>query len=158
MIEPFTRSMRDAVVALSLAAWAPVFESLERAMLPEVYAAFYRGDWRAAQAAAVAGVCDDPGAHVAVARIDGQIAGFVALKVHADDDMGEIYMIAVDPAWQRRGIATGLIQYALEWLAEAGLSIVMVETGGDPGHGPARATYEASGFELLPVARYFKAL
>ena len=40
----------------------------------------------------------------------------------------------------------------------AGLSIVMVETGGDPGHGPARATYEASGFELLPVARYFKAL
>lgn len=158
MIEPFTRSMRDAVVALSLAAWAPVFESLERAMLPEVYAAFYRGDWRAAQAAAVAGVCDDPSAHVAVARIDGQIAGFVALKVHVDDDMGEIYMIAVDPAWQRRGIATGLIQYALEWLAEAGLSIVMVETGGDPGHGPARATYEAAGFELLPVARYFKAL
>ena len=158
MIEPFTKSMRDAVVALSLAAWAPVFESLERAMLPEVYAAFYRGDWRAAQAAAVAGVCDDSSAHVAVARIDGQIAGFVALKVHDDDDMGEIYMIAVDPAWQRRGIATGLIQYALEWLAEAGLSIVMVETGGDPGHGPARATYEASGFELLPVARYFKAL
>ena len=36
MIEPFTKSMRDAVVALSLAAWAPVFESLERAMLPEV--------------------------------------------------------------------------------------------------------------------------
>jgi hypothetical protein len=34
----------------------------------------------------------------------------------------------------------------------------MVETGGDPGHAPARHTYEKSGFQLLPVARYFKKL
>lgn len=157
-IEPYEPHLRDAVVALSLAAWAPVFESLERAMLPEVFAAFYRGDWRAAQAASVGATCDDPEVHVAVARVDGALAGFVALKVHAGDDMGEIYMVAVDPAYQRRGIAAALIAYGLEWLAEADLSIVMVETGGDPGHGPARATYEAAGFTLLPVARYFRAL
>ena len=34
----------------------------------------------------------------------------------------------------------------------------MVETGGDPGHAPARATYSATGFTLLPVARYFQLL
>jgi hypothetical protein len=34
----------------------------------------------------------------------------------------------------------------------------MVETGGDPGHAPARRTYERSGFTLLPIARYFKNL
>ncbi|MEG3941431.1 hypothetical protein QT995_25235 [Microcoleus sp. S36b_A3] len=34
----------------------------------------------------------------------------------------------------------------------------MVETGGDPGHERARHTYEKAGFELFPVARYFKKL
>lgn len=36
--------------------------------------------------------------------------------------------------------------------------MVMVETGGDRGHVPARATYEAEGFVRWPVARYFKDL
>jgi hypothetical protein len=34
----------------------------------------------------------------------------------------------------------------------------MAETGGDPGHAPARAVYERAGFTLLPVARYFRTL
>jgi hypothetical protein len=33
-----------------------------------------------------------------------------------------------------------------------------LETGADPGHGPARRTYEKADFKLVPVARYFKAL
>jgi hypothetical protein len=35
---------------------------------------------------------------------------------------------------------------------DAGMNMVMVETGGDPGHAPARATYEKAGFERWPVA------
>jgi hypothetical protein len=38
------------------------------------------------------------------------------------------------------------------------MAMVMVETGGDPGHAAARASYEAAGFERWPVARYFKSL
>jgi hypothetical protein len=38
------------------------------------------------------------------------------------------------------------------------MGVAMVETGGDPGHAPARRTYEKAGFSLVPVARYFKAL
>ena len=45
-----------------------------------------------------------------------------------------------------------------EQLTEAGMTMAMVETGGDPGHAPARATYEQADFTLLPIARYFKAL
>jgi len=157
-IEPYEASMREAVVALSLRAWAPVFESLRTAMLPEVHQAFYRDDWRAAQRGAVEAVCNDPDNRVSVATEDGRIAGFVALECHAEDRMGEIYMIAVDPDFQRRGIAQRLTDHAVEWFRDEGLSIVMVETGGDPGHAPARRTYESAGFRLLPVARYFKAL
>lgn len=43
-------------------------------------------------------------------------------------------------------------------MKQAGAELAMVETGGDRGHAPARATYEKMGFGLLPVARYFKKL
>jgi len=39
-----------------------------------------------------------------------------------------------------------------------GMDIAAVGTGGDPGHAPARAAYEAFGFALLPSARYLKLL
>lgn len=46
----------------------------------------------------------------------------------------------------------------IDWMRERGLSMVMVETGGDRGHAPSRATCEAAGFERYPVARYFRKL
>jgi ribosomal protein S18 acetylase RimI-like enzyme len=124
-------------------------------MDPEVFRAQHP-DWRVTQASAVEAVCADPDVHVAVATDGARAVGFVALKLHAADRMGEIYMIAVDPDHQRRGIAGALTRYALAWFAKAGMTTVMVETGGDPGHAPARRTYEAAGFRLFPVARYFK--
>jgi ribosomal protein S18 acetylase RimI-like enzyme len=158
VIEPYDPSRLEAIVRLSLRAWEPVFASMREAMLPAVFQAFYRGDWRAAQRRAVEAACSDESVHVWVARERSETAGFVALKLHPEDQMGEIYMIAVDPDFQRRGIASRLTEHSVDWFKSAGMSIAMVETGGDPGHGPARSAYEASGFTLLPVARYFKSL
>lgn len=67
-------------------------------------------------------------------------------------------MIAVDPDFQGQGIGSALIEFALDWMKAAGMSVAMVETGGDPGHAPARCTYEKMNFESFPVARYFKKL
>jgi hypothetical protein len=35
---------------------------------------------------------------------------------------------------------------------------VAIGTGGDPGHAPARRTYEAAGFTPLPLVRYYRLL
>lgn len=158
LIEPYDDSMIDDVVRLSLRAWAPVFESMRAAMLPEVFRAFYRDDWRSAQRTAVEAVCSAQDVHVDVATESSRVQGFVALKLHPEDRMGEIYMIAVDPDAQRRGIAAELIRHSDAWFAQQGMSIAMVETGGDPGHAPARHAYETAGYRNLPVARYFKAI
>jgi hypothetical protein len=56
------------------------------------------------------------------------------------------------------GIATSLTRHSVDWFKKAGMPIVMVGTGGDTGHAPARRAYEAAGFRPLPVARYFKSL
>src|SRR5438874_1214752 len=55
-------------------------------------------------------------------------------------------------------VATALTTFALDWLKNAGMSVAMVETGTDPGHAPARGTYEKVGFNQVSVARYFKKL
>lgn len=156
-IEPYAGQHRVAVIQLSLRAWTPVFDALEQVMDPEIYQAFYP-DWRVAQQAAVDSVCSAEDTHVWVAIEAGLTVGFVAVKLHAEDSMGEIYMIAVDPAAQGHGIGAALTQFALDWMKAAGMAIAMVETGGDPGHAPARRTYESLGFGLLPIARYFKKL
>lgn len=157
-IRPYHPRDADAVTRLSLRAWAPVFVSLERAMAPDVYRAFYPDGWRASQQQAVAAACADPGQHLWVAEQDGTLVGFVAIRLHAEEALGEIHMLAVAPDHQHVGMGTELTEFALGWMRDAGMTVAMVETGGDPGHEPARRTYERAGFGMFPVARYFKKL
>ena len=157
-IEPYNPSQLEAIIRLSLRAWAPVFESMQKAMDTEVYQEFYPDSWQHSQQKAVEDVCAAENTTVWVAVDADSIVGFVAVKVNSGSNMGEVDMIAVDPDHQRQSISTALIQFALNWMKMAGLSIAMVETGGDPGHAPARFTYEKLGFRLFPIARYFKKL
>ncbi|MEA5597712.1 GNAT family N-acetyltransferase [Rivularia sp. UHCC 0363] len=157
-IEPYDHHHLDAVIRLSLRAWTPVFDSIQKVMDVEVYREFYADDWRVSQQKAVEEVCTAEDTNVWVAIDAGSTMGFVAVKLDSDESMGEIYMVAVDPDFQGRGIGSALISFALDWMKDAGMSIAMVETGGDPGHAPARRTYEKLGFGMLAIARYFKKL
>ena len=157
-IRPFEDRDAQAVVDLSLRAWAPVFASLEQVLGSEIFKRMHP-DWREDQQRAVEDVCTAQRKRVWVAEVDGTVAGFVAIELHHPErNMGEISMLAVDPDYQGGGIGTDLTEFALERLAEAGMKVAMVETGGDPGHAAARRTYEKAGYVLLPIARYFKNL
>jgi ribosomal protein S18 acetylase RimI-like enzyme len=156
-IRPYGPSDRDAVVELSLRAWAPVFESLAEVLGPAIFGRLHP-DWREDQRRAVSEVLEANGERTWVATTGSEVVGFVALSFHERQSIGEIVMIAVDPDAQALGIGTKLTDWALERIAESGATVAMVETGGDPGHAPARRTYEKSGLTPLPVVRYFKAL
>jgi GNAT superfamily N-acetyltransferase len=94
---------------------------------------------------------------VFVAVADGRVVGFDAIALNAfHERMGVVEIIAVDPDYQRRGIATRLMQHALDHMRAHGMDIAAVGTGGDAGHAPARAAYEALGFTALPGVRYLK--
>ncbi len=157
-IRPYLETDAPEVVALSLRAWAPVFASERDAMGEEIFERLNGDDWRRQQQQDVERVLTDEQTRVWVAERNGQVVGFVAAVLRIGSDMGEVYMLAVDPESQNRGLGTLLTDVATDWMREVGRSLAIVSTGGDVGHAPARRTYEKAGYKPIPCVNYFKAL
>lgn len=158
LIREFREDDLDAIVELSLRAWEPVFDSVRQVLGDDIFLRLHP-DWREDQAEAVRSACTNDERDVFVAVTDGRPVGFAAVALNAfHEGMGVIDIIGVDPDFQRRGISSQLTEFATEHMRDRGMDIAVVETGGDPGHQPARAAYEAAGFTLLPIARYFRLL
>ena len=158
LIRPYDDRDAEAVVDLSLRAWEPVFASLEQMLGSEIFRRQHP-DWRDDQRRAVEEVCAANKGRVWVAEVGASTVGFVTVELdHPERSMGEISMLAVDPDYQGGGIGTALTEFALDRLKDAGMTVAMVETGGDPGHAAARRTYEKAGYVHLPIAKYFKNL
>ena len=158
MIRSYVATDASHVVALSLRAWASVFDSERTVMGDEIFERLNGDDWRRRQQADVEAALADNDMSVWVSDVDGRAVGFVAAKLDPEAGIGEIYMLAVDPDHQRRGLGRELTAVATEWIRAAGLSIAMIDTGGDPSHAPARRLYEQAGYRPMPIVRYFKAL
>ena len=156
-IRDYRPADEEPVVALSLRAWAPVFASLAAALGREVFTRLHP-DWRQDQEKAVRETLADPAMRIWVATDGPRTAGFAAARLHQDQLLGEIYMLAVDPDHQRQGAGMALTETATGWLRESGMRVAMIDTGGDPGHAPTRRVYERAGYTNLPIARYFRPL
>jgi len=157
-IREFREGDLETVVELSLRAWAPVFASVRDVLGDDIFLRLHP-DWKADQEQAVRSSCTNGERDVFVAIADGRPVGFVAIALNAfHERMGVIDIIGVDPDYQRRGVSSRLTGFATEHMRSRGMDIAVIETGGDPGHAPARAAYDAAGFTLLPIARYFRLL
>lgn len=157
LIREYRRQDEGRVVELSLQAWAPVFASVEQVLGREIFLRLHP-DWREDQAKAVRGTLADHAMQVWVVEGDRGVVAFVAATLHRETQTGEIWMVAVDPEAQGQGLGTLLTDHATDWLRGSGMRLAMIDTGGDPGHAPARRVYEKAGYTLLPIARYFTAI
>ena len=159
MIRDRTAGDDEPIVALSLRAWEPVFRSVAAELGPELNTLLPGEDRRDHPEREVRDTLARDGMRTWVADEDGQVAGFVsAAVVDPRRLIGEIAMLAVDPASQRRGIGAELTEIAMDWLCESGMRVAFLGTGGDEGHAPARRVYDRAGFTRFPVVQYFKAL
>jgi ribosomal protein S18 acetylase RimI-like enzyme len=159
------RAQRDAdveaLVALAQRAWKDVETSID-AILGSPLDRLATPSWAAHHEAVVREACDARDTTVVVAEDgQGQLVGFVAHRVHPPSDgmstYGEVVVIAVDPGARNLGVGRALLDRAVADLREREAPVIMVETGGDEGHTPARALYESAGFTRLPVAQYWLA-
>jgi ribosomal protein S18 acetylase RimI-like enzyme len=149
----------EAIVALSLRAWVPVFESVGEVLGEELTTLLHGVDWREHQAREVRAALANASQRAWVASTEGRIVGFVAAAVVDERRLiGEITMVAVDPDAQNRGIGGALTEHAAGWLRDQGMRVALIATGGDGGHAPARRVYERLGFRPLAGVQYFRAL
>jgi GNAT superfamily N-acetyltransferase len=159
VIRSFEESDLDPIVDLSLRAWEPVFESMREVLGDAIFTRLHAPGWRTVQEEAVRSTCTSDERDVLVAVVNEQPAGFAAVALNAfHEGMGVVDMLAVDPEYQRRGIATQLMERSVEHMRTHGMDIAAVGTGGDEGHGAARLLYESLGYTALPGVRYLKLL
>lgn len=157
-IRPAALCDKDQILLIAKKAWAPVMTKMKPDVPGFVFEAFYPQGWWPRQSMDITALFQDMQTELFVALSDGTVRGFMGLRQHPDDSMAEIYILGVDPDYQRQGLATALMHFAELQTRQNGLSMLMVETGGDLGHAASRSAYEAFGFERWPVARYFRRL
>lgn len=80
--------------------------------------------------------------------IDGRMAGFCWTKVDRDidPDLGEIYVIAVDPDFHGRGLGKRMVASGLLNMSERGITTAMLYV--DAGNDAAMTMYESLGFRV----------
>jgi [ribosomal protein S18]-alanine N-acetyltransferase len=101
----------------------------------------------------VAALIRDPESVALVARAQTRVAGFAIMSFGAE--RARLVLLAVDPAWRRRGIARRLVAWLVESAAVAGMASIHVELRAD--NEAAHATYRALGFaETFRVPRYYR--
>jgi mycothiol synthase len=94
----------------------------------------------------------DPAGLLIAEDTSGAMAGFHWTKEHRDPGttpIGEVYVLAVDPAYQGRGLAPALTAAGLEHLRSRGLTEVLLYVDGD--NAAAIATYRRLGFERVAM-------
>jgi GNAT superfamily N-acetyltransferase len=148
----------EALVRLSLLAWAPVFDSFRQIMGPAVFPILYP-DWQRIQRETVETYCKaQENRTLLVAEADNSAVGFLVYELNHKDKTAEVQLLAVHPDYQNEGIGTALNHAALIQMKEQGMRLATVATGGDPGHAPARRSYEKAGYTAFPQVWYYQAL
>lgn len=158
-IRPYAPSDYQRVLDICIAAFTPIHEGFERALGPKIFALQYDG-WRERYGEDIKRLTSSaPVTLVHVIEDGGMIAGFVTTTIDEKAKAGEIGLNAVDPAYQGRGAGKALYEFALRELKQRGAEVAYVGAGADAAHAPARAAYEAVGFDRsLPTVWYFKTL
>ncbi|WP_405603303.1 GNAT family N-acetyltransferase [Streptomyces sp. NBC_00081] len=158
-IRPFAQRDQARLIELTIETFRPFFEGSFRPLVGDAIFTLQHGNWRDHYRKQVAEL-HNPHRHkyVAVAEIDGAIAGYVGWSVDPARRHGTIAILAIATEHRRDHAGTVLCRHAFDEMKSLGAEMVEIGTGGDTFHAPARALYESLGCIQVPAAVYFRQL
>ena len=71
------------------------------------------------------------------------------------EDLLQLSILAWAPVFESFEQVLGATIFHLIYPEWKGIHLAVVGTGGDPGHAPARRSYEKAGYTGLPLVRYY---
>ena len=144
-IREFAEDDLEAVVAFSLRAWEPVFASVQAVLGDEIFLRLHP-DWRTSQERTVRSICtnDERDVYVAVPAHDLSASSPSPRIVPRADGRHRDHRSR--PRLSAAGSRRPTHRVRAAHMRRCGMDIAVVETGGDPGHVPARALYGDAGF------------
>jgi ribosomal protein S18 acetylase RimI-like enzyme len=159
LIRPFRESDLSQLIDLTIATFRPFYENYFRALVGEEVFEHQHGRWEQDYRDDVPTMHDPSiGRQVAVAEVNGVLAGYVAWRPDERPRSGQIYMLAVSESHRRRAVGRRLCDHALGSMTAEGIEFVGIGTGDDAFHAAARGLYEGLGFTKIPIAGYLKKL
>jgi len=102
--------------------------SIDRNM-EQLLGPFGQGGWQGRKVAAIADDCrlQPDGVFVAESE-NGQVVGYVTTRLNNASRIGWIPNLAVDPAYQGKGLGRALLQHAIEFFRQRGMEVAKIET------------------------------
>jgi ribosomal protein S18 acetylase RimI-like enzyme len=127
IIRPYRQSDREAVIALTVAAFdgVSIDHNLDRRLGPVA-----GRDWRWRKGRDVERDIDTPGSELAVAEYEetGEVAGYVTLFMDQEPRIGWIHNLAVKAGLRGQGLGRRLIEHALDHFRASGMTVARIET------------------------------
>lgn len=159
LIRSFRQHDQALLTEFTIETFRPFFEESFRPLVGDTIFAIQHGDWREDYHTLVAGL-HDPATHkyVAIAEIDDVVAGYVGWNVDPARRHASVKILAVSAEHRREHVGRDLCEHAFAQMRALGAEMVVIGTGGDQFHAPARALYESLGCVQFPSAAYFRQL
>ncbi len=99
----------------------------------------------------IAGQIRDSETSVVVARAAGSVVGFAVMEFHFDQQRAHLVLLAVEPAYRRRGVGVALFRWLEKVACLGGIERIRLELRA--GNEQARAFYERLEFRATELRR-----
>lgn len=93
----------------------------------------------------------EAGYHCWIMECAGAIAGYTVVAVAAGE--AHLLNLSIDAPWQRQGLGTALLRFAVKLAADCGAEKMFLEVR--PSNAAARALYRSAGFREIGVRRAY---
>jgi ribosomal protein S18 acetylase RimI-like enzyme len=145
-----TEADLPAIDGLTTVGYAPIQESFVAMLGSDLYDMVHadpRQTWDQRKAAQNRRLFGEHPEQVWVLEDTGWVFGYVTFWLFSERSYGHLDNSAVDPSCRGEGWARFMYIHVLERFRSLGLRYAHVDTGLDDAHIPARAAYEAVGFD-----------